>query len=140
MSKKFWMLKDPLDPLFMWAPHTPLLPVIDVHRGPLAWLMARHRHGTTSSRPRSLIYVGPTYSSTFIYRCPPWPAGLTHGPTRARHCVQQARACTARGTRPCLGRHPGPWHGMGTTCCMKAAWWRPSGGLLTPFRPADLAR
>jgi hypothetical protein len=38
-----------------------------------------------------------------------WP-GLRHGP--ARCC--RARGGPARGTRPCLGRHPSPWHGPGT--------------------------
>jgi len=39
---------------------------------------------------------------------------------------------TARWTRPCLGRHPGPWHGPGTARWCRPARWRPG----APFGPA----
>jgi hypothetical protein len=53
----------------------------------------------------------------YIWPCSQWPVGTAcgtgiwpgpkHGPARC----QRARAGPAQGTRPCLGRHPGPWHG-----------------------------
>ena len=55
----------------------------------------------------------------------PWPGVLAqhgHG--------------TARGTRPCLGCHPGPWHGTGTGRCKEAARWWPG----APMASFGLAR
>ena len=64
--------------------------------------------------------AGRNRDRTYTWPCSPRPAGPArgtwfwpgprHGP--ARCC--RARAGPARGTRPCLGRHPSPWHGPGT--------------------------
>jgi hypothetical protein len=57
------------------------------------------------------------YPRHYTWPCSPRPGGPARGPafwpgpSTARPGGHRARAGPAWGTRPCLGRHPGTWHG-----------------------------